>query len=116
VRQGNANLACGRSPLGRGAEPFLSRALVLQTFQVNIVSFFETTKAAVKHIKPGGSVINTGSIQAYSPTNKILDYACTKAAIVDFTKVHMQAQTLTYGELSDVISSALVYPAAASCR
>jgi NAD(P)-dependent dehydrogenase (short-subunit alcohol dehydrogenase family) len=39
----------------------------LQTFRVNIVSFFEVTKHAVQHMKEGGSVINTGSIQAYDP-------------------------------------------------
>jgi len=37
-------------------------------------------------MKPGACIINTGSIQAYDPTNKILDYACTKAAIHDFTR------------------------------
>jgi len=59
---------------------------VMTTFRVNIVGMFEVTKHALKHLKPGGVILNTGSIQAYSPTNSILDYACTKAAIVAFTK------------------------------
>jgi len=59
---------------------------VMQTFTVNIVSFFEVSKTAVKHMKPGSTIINTGSIQAYDPSAPILDYACTKAAIVGFTK------------------------------
>lgn len=64
----------------------LDYARVQKTFTVNIVSFFETSKAAVKHMKPGSTIINTGSIQAYDPSSSILDYACTKAAIVGFTK------------------------------
>jgi len=57
-----------------------------ETFRVNIVAMFEISKAALKHLKPGGVIINTGSVQAYNPSNFILDYACTKAAIVAFTK------------------------------
>jgi len=34
----------------------------------------------------GCAIINTGSIQAYQPSNSILDYATTKGAIVAFTK------------------------------
>jgi NAD(P)-dependent dehydrogenase (short-subunit alcohol dehydrogenase family) len=64
----------------------LSYERIQKTFNINIVSFFEVTKAALKHMKPGGSIINTGSIQAYDPSHPILDYACTKAAIVAFTK------------------------------
>ena len=49
--------------------------------QVNIISFFEVSKAAIKHMKPGGTIINTGSIQAYDPSHPILDYACTKVRV-----------------------------------
>jgi NAD(P)-dependent dehydrogenase (short-subunit alcohol dehydrogenase family) len=35
---------------------------------------------------PGSSIINTASIQAYQPSEHLLDYAPTKAAIVAFTK------------------------------
>jgi len=59
---------------------------VAETFTINILSFFETSKAAVAHMKPGSTIINTGSIQAYKPSEEILDYATTKAAIVGFTK------------------------------
>jgi short-subunit dehydrogenase len=48
---------------------------------VNIVSFFEVSKAAIKHMKPGSTIINTGSIQAYDPSHPILDYACTKVRV-----------------------------------
>src|SRR6476646_10151427 len=37
-------------------------------------------------MKPGCTIINTASIQAYQPSAEILDYASTKGAIVTFTK------------------------------
>jgi NAD(P)-dependent dehydrogenase (short-subunit alcohol dehydrogenase family) len=37
-------------------------------------------------MKPGAAIINTASIQAYQPKPYLLHYACTKAAIVAFTK------------------------------
>lgn len=59
---------------------------VLKTFKVNIISMFSLCKYAIPHIPAGGSIINTGSVQAYTPSPGILDYATTKGAIVNFTK------------------------------
>jgi len=59
---------------------------VLHTFKVNIIAMFSLVRYAVPHIKEGGSIINTASIQAYNPSWYILDYASTKGAIVTFTK------------------------------
>ena len=47
---------------------------------------FYTSQAALKHLPPGGSIINSCSVEAYKPEPKLLDYASTKAAIVNFTK------------------------------
>lgn len=56
------------------------------TFAVNVLAMFRITKAALRHLPAGSSIINTTSIQAYQPSPHLLDYASTKAAINNFTK------------------------------
>ena len=56
----------------------IPRARLERTFAVNILAMFSLAQKAVKVMKKGGSIINIGSIQAYMPTNGILDYASTK--------------------------------------
>ncbi len=55
------------------------------TFRVNIHAMFHLAKAAVPHLKPGGVVINTASINSDSPNPTLLPYATTKGAIQNFT-------------------------------
>jgi NAD(P)-dependent dehydrogenase (short-subunit alcohol dehydrogenase family) len=57
-----------------------------RTFRTNILAMFHTCKAALEHMQPGATIINTASIQAYQPDPMLLAYAATKAAIVNFTK------------------------------
>lgn len=57
-----------------------------QTFTTNVFAMFWITKAAVPHMPPGASIINTTSIQSYEPSPGLLDYASTKGAITAFTK------------------------------
>jgi NAD(P)-dependent dehydrogenase (short-subunit alcohol dehydrogenase family) len=57
-----------------------------QTFRTNVYALFWICKAAVPHLPPGATIINTASIQSYQPSASLLDYASTKAAIVAFTK------------------------------
>jgi NAD(P)-dependent dehydrogenase (short-subunit alcohol dehydrogenase family) len=57
-----------------------------RVFRTNIYAMFWLCKAAVPHMRPGSSIINTSSIQAVQPSPELLDYAATKAAIVNFTK------------------------------
>lgn len=56
------------------------------TLKTNLYAMFWITQAATPHLKPGAAVINTASIQAYDPSENLLDYATTKAGIVAFTK------------------------------
>jgi hypothetical protein len=73
---------------GKAVERFeeLDAARVERTFRVNIVAMFNLVRHALVHLRPGGAIINTASIQAYQPKASILDYAATKGAIVTFTK------------------------------
>lgn len=57
----------------------------VDTFATNIHAMFWITKAAIPHLPAGATIINTTSIQAYQPSETLLDYAATKGAIVNFT-------------------------------
>lgn len=56
------------------------------TFKTNVYAPFWITKAAVPHLQEGAVIINTSSVQAYNPSDILLDYAQTKACNVAFTK------------------------------
>jgi hypothetical protein len=55
------------------------------TFQTNITAMFYLAKAAVPHMRPGSSIINTTSIQSDKPSPMLLAYASTKGAVSNFT-------------------------------
>ena len=55
------------------------------TFDTNITAMFRITKAALPHMRPGASIINTASVNADTPTPTLLPYATTKGAIQNFT-------------------------------
>ena len=67
-----------------------------KTFRTNVQAMFSLTQAAMPHLPPGGSVINTASIEAFKPDAILLAYAATKAAIVNFTK-NFSAQAIEKG-------------------
>ncbi|MEZ0484143.1 SDR family oxidoreductase [Fibrella aquatica] len=55
------------------------------TFRTNIFAMFHLCKAAEAHLKPGSTVVNTTSVNAYKPNPQLLAYAATKAAIQNFS-------------------------------
>jgi NAD(P)-dependent dehydrogenase (short-subunit alcohol dehydrogenase family) len=57
-----------------------------RVMKTNLYAMFWLSKAAVGHMQPGSTIINTASIQAYQSSPELLDYATTKAGIVAFTK------------------------------
>jgi hypothetical protein len=63
----------------------LSMEQVHDTFKVNIISMFETVKAAEDHLAPGSAIVTTTSVQSFDPSEPLIDYAATNGAVSNFT-------------------------------
>lgn len=63
----------------------LTMTQIRETFEVNIISMYAMVKAALPYLPAGSSILTTTSLEAFSPSPILLDYAATKAAIVSFT-------------------------------
>jgi len=74
-----------------------------QTLKTNLYALFWITQAAKPHLRPGAAVINTASVQAYEPSDTLLDYATTKAGIVAFTKA-LAKQLIKQGVRANVVA------------
>jgi NAD(P)-dependent dehydrogenase (short-subunit alcohol dehydrogenase family) len=74
----------------------ISTELLDRTFKTNIYAMFWLVKAALPHMREGGSIINTCSIQAYQPSPQLLPYSSTKGAIISFTK-GLALEVVQYG-------------------
>jgi NAD(P)-dependent dehydrogenase (short-subunit alcohol dehydrogenase family) len=57
-----------------------------RTFRTNVYGTFFLCQTALPVMGAGGSIINTCSIESYTPEPGLLAYAATKAALVNFTK------------------------------
>ncbi len=64
----------------------LDDAQIERSFRANVFSQFFLTRAALPHIEPGGTIINTASVLAYTGSPTQLDYAATKGAVISFTR------------------------------
>jgi NAD(P)-dependent dehydrogenase (short-subunit alcohol dehydrogenase family) len=61
------------------------------TLRTNVTAPFVLSQAAVRHMKPGSSIINTTSVQSRDPSGGLLAYATSKGAISNFTAGLAQA-------------------------
>nr|WP_111299720.1 SDR family oxidoreductase [Paracoccus saliphilus] len=56
------------------------------TMKTNVYAPFWVTRAALPHLETGASIIITSSVQAFSPSEHLFDYAQSKAANVAFAQ------------------------------
>ena len=56
-----------------------------RSFRTNVFAMYYLCQAAVPHMKPGASIVNTTSVQAKTAGKGMLVYAATKGAIASFT-------------------------------
>jgi len=54
-------------------------------FEANVYAMIRLAKAAVPHMKPGSTIVNSTSIQAKVATESMIVYATTKGAIASLT-------------------------------
>ncbi|HYV99049.1 MAG TPA: SDR family oxidoreductase [Gemmatimonadaceae bacterium] len=57
-----------------------------RTFRTNIFGYFHMAQAALKHMRRGATIINTGSITGLEGSKELIDYSSSKGAIHAFTK------------------------------
>ena len=55
-----------------------------RTLKTNLYGYFNLVKAAVPHLKPGGSIVMTGSVTGIMGSEALLDYSMTKGGIHAF--------------------------------
>lgn len=58
----------------------------VRTYETNVFHVFRFSKAAIPSLPPGAVIINTVSVNSYDPGEELIDYASTKAAILNLTK------------------------------
>jgi NAD(P)-dependent dehydrogenase (short-subunit alcohol dehydrogenase family) len=64
----------------------LSDEQLERTFRTNIFAYMRIARAALRHMKEGAAIVNTGSITGLVGSKELLDYSATKGAIHAFTK------------------------------
>ncbi|WP_295555910.1 SDR family oxidoreductase [uncultured Hyphomicrobium sp.] len=57
-----------------------------RTVKTNLYGYFYLARAAVPHMKPGSSIIMTGSVTGFQGSKELLDYSMTKGGIHAFAR------------------------------
>lgn len=57
-----------------------------ETLKTNLYGYFHMTQAAVPHMKPGGAIVNSGSVTGIKGSAGLVDYSTTKGGIHAFTR------------------------------
>ena len=70
----------------------LSTEQLRRTFDVNVMGVFWSVREALPHIPEGGSIIITGSVNGLRGNKSLIDYASSKAAVMNLS--NSLAQTL----------------------
>ncbi|MBW4033252.1 MAG: SDR family oxidoreductase [Acidobacteria bacterium] len=85
----------GTMPTIDGIERFETETLdrVLRT---NVHSLFWITQAALPHLQPGSTIVTTSSQQGFHPSPSLVEYAVSKAGIVNWTRA-MSGQLIERG-------------------
>jgi NAD(P)-dependent dehydrogenase (short-subunit alcohol dehydrogenase family) len=61
-----------------------------RTFKVNVYAYYRLVKAALPHLRPGSSIIASGSKTGIEGSSELPDYSATKGAIHTLTKTLAQ--------------------------
>jgi NAD(P)-dependent dehydrogenase (short-subunit alcohol dehydrogenase family) len=69
-----------------GSLPDITTEQLDRVMRTNLYALFWMCQKSLPHMWRGGCIINTSSVQSSSPSPELLDYATTKAGIVNFTR------------------------------
>lgn len=67
-----------------------------RTIKTNLYGYFYMARAAIKYMKPGSSIVMTGSVTGIEGSKELLDYSMTKGGIHAFTR-SLSAQLIDRG-------------------
>ena len=75
----------GTMPTIDGIQDFTTETFD-RVVRTNLHTLFWATRAALPHLKPGASIITCSSEQGFQPSPQLVEYAVTKAGIVNWTR------------------------------
>ena len=71
----------------------LTTEQLTRTFQVNVFSVFWVLRAAARHLPDGGAIVITGSVNGLRGNASLIDYSCSKAAVMNLSSCLAQHYT-----------------------